>query len=94
MSERLVSEADHVELSRLVTEHAWRVDNGRADTVHELYADDGELTLPPGLSAVATPCVPGGGRSSTTRRGKRSATSAETCASSTTATMRPSARRY
>lgn len=48
MSERLVSEADHVELSRLVTEHAWRVDNGRADTVHELYADDGELTLPPG----------------------------------------------
>ena len=47
-AEQLVSETDHVQLSRLVTEHAWRVDNGRADTVHELYVDDGELTLPPG----------------------------------------------
>jgi hypothetical protein len=27
---------------------AWRVDNGRADTIQELYVDDGELTLPPG----------------------------------------------
>ena len=47
-AEQLVSETDHVQLSRFVTEHAWRVDNGRADTVHELYVDDGELTLPPG----------------------------------------------
>ena len=46
-AERLVSETDHVQLSRLVTEHAWRVDNGRADTIHELYVNDGELTLPP-----------------------------------------------
>jgi len=45
--ERLVSEADHVQLSRLVTEHAWRADNGRADTIHELYIDDGELIIGP-----------------------------------------------
>ena len=45
--EKLVSEADHVQLSRLVTEHAWRADNGRADTIHELYIDDGELSLGP-----------------------------------------------
>ena len=48
LAEQLVSATDHVELSRLVTEHAWRADNGRADTVHELYVDDGELILPPG----------------------------------------------
>jgi hypothetical protein len=48
-TEQLVSESDHVQLSRLVTEHAWRVDNGRADTVHELYLDDGELIVPPAL---------------------------------------------
>lgn len=47
-AEQHVSETDYVRLSRLVNEHAWRVDNGRADTVHELYIDDGELTLPPG----------------------------------------------
>jgi len=35
-AELLVSEADHVQLSRLVTEHAWRADNGRAVTIHEL----------------------------------------------------------
>ena len=44
-AEQLVSETDHVQLSRLVTEHAWRADNGRADTIHELYVDDGELML-------------------------------------------------
>ena len=42
-----VSEADYVQLSRLVIEHAWRVDHGLADTVHELYVDDGELVVPP-----------------------------------------------
>jgi hypothetical protein len=45
--EQLVSDADHVQLSRLVTEHAWRVDNGRADTLHELYVDDGESIVGP-----------------------------------------------
>ena len=45
--EQLVSETDHVQLSRLVTEHAWRVDHGRADTIHELYVDDGELIVGP-----------------------------------------------
>jgi len=44
---KLVSEADYVELSRLVIEHGWRTDHGRADTVHELYVDEGELTIGP-----------------------------------------------
>jgi SnoaL-like protein len=44
-SHQPVSEGDYVELSRLVIEHAWRTDNGRADTLHELWADDGELDL-------------------------------------------------
>ena len=43
--EKLVNEADHVQLSRLVTEHAWRADNGQAHTIHELYIDNGELSL-------------------------------------------------
>jgi len=47
MAEQLVSETDHVQLICLVTEHAWRADNGRADTIHELYVDDGELMLGP-----------------------------------------------
>jgi len=46
-AEQLVSDADHVQLSRLVTEHAGRADSGRADTIHELYIDDGELILGP-----------------------------------------------
>jgi len=46
-AEHLVSESDYVQLSRLVIEHGWRTDNGRADTVHELYVDNGELILPP-----------------------------------------------
>src|SRR6476619_5799927 len=46
-AEQLVSKTDHVQLSRLVTEHAWRADQGRADTIHELYIDDGELSLGP-----------------------------------------------
>jgi hypothetical protein len=41
----LVSDADHLSLSRLVVESAWRVDLGRADTVHELFVDDGELDV-------------------------------------------------
>jgi hypothetical protein len=43
----LVNENHYVQLSRLVLEHAWRADNGRADTIHELYVDDGVLDLPP-----------------------------------------------
>lgn len=46
-AEQLVTALDHVEISRVVTEHAWRVDHGRADTVHELYVDEGELIVPP-----------------------------------------------
>ena len=41
----LVSDADHVELERLVTEAAWRVDEGNADTLYELFTEDGVLVL-------------------------------------------------
>jgi hypothetical protein len=44
-TDALVSDADYVQLCRLVTEHAWRTDNGRSDTLHELWAEDGELDL-------------------------------------------------
>ena len=40
-----VNESDYVQLSRLVIEHVWRADHGRADTVHELYAEDGVLDV-------------------------------------------------
>lgn len=42
---QLVNESDYLALSRLVIEHAWRADNGRADTIHELYVDDGVLDV-------------------------------------------------
>ena len=45
-SERLVSESDYLKLSRLVIEHTFRTDNGRSDTLYELYAENGELILP------------------------------------------------
>lgn len=47
-AEQFVTEADYVELSRLAIEHGWLTDHGRADEVHELYIDDGKLTLPNG----------------------------------------------
>lgn len=43
MPERLVSDADHVALSRLVEEISWRIDHGRADSVWELFVPDGVL---------------------------------------------------
>jgi hypothetical protein len=39
----LVSDADHVALSRLVEEISWRIDHGRADSVWELFVPDGVL---------------------------------------------------
>lgn len=43
MPERLVSDADHLALSRLVVEIAWRIDHGRADSVWELFVPEGVL---------------------------------------------------
>ena len=43
MPDRLVSDADHLELSRLVVEISWRIDHGLADTVWELFVPDGVL---------------------------------------------------
>jgi len=40
-----VNDADYTQLCRLVVEHAWRTDNGHSDTLHELWAEDGELDL-------------------------------------------------
>jgi hypothetical protein len=44
---KLVTDADHVQLVRLVTEIGWRIDNGRAETVHELFTDEGQLSMGP-----------------------------------------------
>ncbi|MGW4464019.1 nuclear transport factor 2 family protein [Micromonospora sp. NPDC004704] len=41
----LVSDADHVSLSRLVGESGWRVDAGRASTLHELFTENGVLDI-------------------------------------------------
>ncbi|HEY2575562.1 MAG TPA: nuclear transport factor 2 family protein [Streptosporangiaceae bacterium] len=43
MPEQLVSDADHVALSRLVVEISWRIDHGRADAVWQLFMPDGVL---------------------------------------------------
>lgn len=42
---RLVSDADHLQLTRLVTEISWRIDHDEAATVHELFAEDGTLEI-------------------------------------------------
>ena len=44
-SEQLVSESDYIELCRLVTEQVVRNDSGHADTIYELYSEDGELDI-------------------------------------------------
>ena len=46
ISEKLVNEDDYLKLSRLVIEHTFRADHDRSDTLFELYAGNGELTLP------------------------------------------------
>jgi hypothetical protein len=43
LPERLVSDVDHLSLSRLVVEIAWRIDHGQADRVWELFVPDGVL---------------------------------------------------
>ena len=43
--QQLVSGADHLELERLVTEAAWRVDDGKSDTLADLFIEDGELAF-------------------------------------------------
>ncbi len=43
MPEQLVSDADHLALSRLVEEISWRIDHGRAESVWELFVPDGVL---------------------------------------------------
>jgi hypothetical protein len=43
VADQLVSDPDHVSLSRLVVEIAWRIDHGQADRVWELFVPDGVL---------------------------------------------------
>src|SRR3981081_751574 len=45
MGEQVVGETDYLQLAQLVTEIAWRIDHGQADTVHELFVDEGEMSL-------------------------------------------------
>ncbi|WP_234195672.1 nuclear transport factor 2 family protein [Pseudacidovorax sp. NFM-22] len=46
--ERPITPELRLALLALTHEHAWRLDHGAADTLHELYAEDGELLqLPP-----------------------------------------------
>lgn len=46
--ERQVSVEVRLAILALTNEHAWRLDHGAADTLFELYAEDGELLqLPP-----------------------------------------------
>lgn len=40
---QLVSEADHVQLERLALEVNWRVDTGTAETLPDLFTEDGTL---------------------------------------------------
>jgi hypothetical protein len=41
----LISDADHLALEPLITESAWRVDQGKSDLLSELFIDDGELAI-------------------------------------------------
>ena len=45
MNARPADAADHFALTQLLTEMAWRVDSGRADTAWELFTEDAELGL-------------------------------------------------
>jgi hypothetical protein len=47
---KLVGDADHLALERLVIEAAWRVDQGRSETLADLFTEDGVLDL--GTSAM------------------------------------------
>lgn len=40
-TQMLVSDSDHVQLTRLIEDYVWRVDNGMASTIHELFVEDG-----------------------------------------------------
>jgi SnoaL-like domain len=43
LPDQLVSDTDHVALSRLAGEISWRIDHGQADTVWELFIPHGVL---------------------------------------------------
>jgi hypothetical protein len=45
LNQAQVTDSDYLQLSRLVIEAARRVDVGRADTLHELFVDDGTLAI-------------------------------------------------
>jgi hypothetical protein len=61
LPEPLVSDADHITLSRLVVEIAWRIDHGQADTVWELFVPDGILNSS-GTPLVGHDAIRGWGR--------------------------------
>jgi hypothetical protein len=45
----LVSGEDHLAPTRLLTEIAWLIDHGRADRVHELFVEYGQMRLGPSV---------------------------------------------
>jgi hypothetical protein len=62
--EQLVSDTDHVSLSRLVVEIAWRIDHGQADRVWELFVADGILNTS-GIPLVGHDAIRDWGRART-----------------------------
>ena len=57
-----LADRDRQELTDLIVEFAWRVDHRLASSIHELVADDVEMTLTNGRSAERTMSLPGGPR--------------------------------
>ncbi|MEV6374086.1 nuclear transport factor 2 family protein [Micromonospora musae] len=43
--DELVSESDYLQLARLQVELPWRIDHGQCSRVHELFTDDGRLSV-------------------------------------------------
>ena len=91
MPEQLVSDTDHVALSRLVEEISWRIDHGRADSVWELFVPDGVLATSGAPWSVTTPSAPGARPAPPRPRGR--GTSSRACDSPTLATAARGAAR-
>jgi hypothetical protein len=86
---RPVGDVDHLQLSRLVVEAAWRVDLGTADTLYELFVENGTLIMR--SSTAGSRSGSGAGTRSRLTPSTASDTYAATCASSRRARTPPRA---
>ena len=86
MPEQLVSDADHLALSRLVEEISWRIDHGRADSVWELFVPDGVLATS-GAPLVGHDAIRAWGKARAPPPPRGRGTSCRACGSPTTATV-------